>query len=267
MITSLANSEIKAARLLLEKSRARRKEGRFVIEGIRIFEEVPENRIVKVLVSEECIGKLQSGNVDRGASVLEKLKRTGYEVVADDIFKKMSDTITPQGILTIVSIKENTGADMVKGDDTLIVILENLQDPGNLGTIVRTAEAAGVTGIIMSKDCVDIYNPKVVRSTMGGIFRVPFMYTEDLHSTMKDLQSKNVTLYAADLFGSEVYDSFAYKKATAFLIGNEGNGLLRETAEASDKRVFLPMEGKVESLNASVAASVLMYEAYRQRRK
>ena len=146
------------------------------------------------------------------------------------------------------------------------MVLENLQDPGNLGTIVRTGEAAGVTGILMSRETVDIYNPKVIRSTMGSVFRVPFLYADDLFGALRDLQKKGVRFYAAHLEGASVYDEEDYQAPCGFLIGNEGSGLSCEITALADARIRIPMEGEVESLNAAVAASVLLFETARQRR-
>ena len=144
--------------------------------------------------------------------------------------------------------------------------MDNLKDPGNLGTIFRTAEAAGVTGIILSSDCVDIYNPKVVRSTMGAVLRMPFLYVEDLPGAIGELKKEGLLVYAAHLAGERAYDE-DYTTGCAFLIGNEGNGLRDEVAACADRRILIPMCGRAESLNAAVAAAVLMFEAGRQRRK
>ena len=146
------------------------------------------------------------------------------------------------------------------------MVLENLQDPGNLGTILRTGEGAGVTGILMSSGCVDLYNPKVIRSTMGSIYRMPFCYTDDLKQSLAELKAAGVTLYAAHLRGTGTYDGQSYRTPTGFLIGNESRGLTGETAELADVYIKIPMCGQVESLNAAVASAVLMYEANRQRR-
>ena len=151
------------------------------------------------------------------------------------------------------------------GKPALLLVLENLQDPGNLGTIVRTAEAAGATGILMSRGCADITNPKVTRSTMGSLFRVPFAYTDDLGADLQEMKKKGVRLYAAHLQGSVGLYEEQYTGPTAFLIGNESRGLTDETAGLADRAVRIPMGGQVESLNAAVASSILMYEACRQR--
>ena len=148
----------------------------------------------------------------------------------------------------------------------MLLVLENLQDPGNLGTMMRTAEGAGVTGVLLSRGCVDIYNPKTIRSTMGSIYRVPFLYTDDLLGDMDRLHEKGIVTYAAHLKGKGFYDEESYKGPTAFLIGNEGNGLTDELSEKAKQYIKIPMEGQLESLNAAVAAAILMYEASRQRR-
>lgn len=147
------------------------------------------------------------------------------------------------------------------------MLLENLQDPGNLGTIVRAGEGAGITGVIMSRDTVDIYNPKVIRSTMGSLFRIPFLYAENLGETVRFLKKNHVKILAAHLEGAVVYDEEDCTGALGFLIGNEGNGLSEEIGALADARIKIPMAGQVESLNAAVAASVLMFETARQRRK
>ena len=157
--------------------------------------------------------------------------------------------------------------DILKRENPLLLLLEDIQDPGNLGTMVRTAEAAGIDGIIMSKNTVDIYNPKTIRSTMGSIFRMPFYYTKNLPETMETLQKKGIKIYAAHLKGEFSYDKADYKEASAFLIGNEGNGLKKATADLADCYMRIPMAGQVESLNAAVASVILMYEAARQRRE
>ena len=147
-----------------------------------------------------------------------------------------------------------------------LLILDGLQDPGNLGTLVRAGEGAGISGIIMSENTVDIYNPKVIRSTMGSIFRVPFIYVKDLKEVIDKLNSKGISVYASSLEGAIEYDRPDYKKDTAFIIGNEAAGISKEILEMADKKIKIPMLGEVESLNAAVAGSILMYEAVRQRR-
>ena len=257
MITSTANAQVKALSKLIKNARARRQQQLYVVEGIRMFRETPKERIGKVYVSESFAKDPAHEGVFEG---------TDWEMLSDSVFAAVSDTKTPQGVLCLVKMKENRLEDMLEDTDGVWLVLENVQDPGNLGTIFRTAEAAGATGIVLSKDCVDLYNPKVIRSTMGAIFRIPFIYTDDLKGTIDELKREGITVYAAHLKGENSYDMEDYKTACAFLIGNEGNGLTEETAACADRKILIPMEGGAESLNAAVASAVLMFEAGRQRR-
>ena len=228
-----------------------------------MFAEAPEDRIHEVYVAQRAEAGLRN-------AYREKLDKLSVEIVADDVFDKMCDTKTPQGILCLVKQFhygiEDLLATSKNKEHTLFILLEDLQDPGNLGTIFRTGEGCGVDGIIMSNRTVDVYNPKVIRSTMGSVYRVPFLYTDDLCGTIYTLQENGISVYAAHLDGTKYYDEYDYRGGTAFLIGNEGNGLRQETTECADRLLRIPMEGEVESLNAAVASSVLLYEAYRQRR-
>ncbi|MBQ6968283.1 MAG: RNA methyltransferase [Lachnospiraceae bacterium] len=244
MITSYTNPKLKNIRELMNRSRARKKAGAFVTEGIRMFNEIPEELIEEVYVSE---------------SFHEKNPGISGETVSEPVFRKLSDTQNPQGILCVVKQPEFDPEACLSREQGLYLILERIQDPGNLGTIVRTAEAAGVSCIIMDRDTTDLYAPKVIRSTMGSVFRVPCFYTEDLSGTIAEMKAKGIVLYAADLKGSVFYNEVKYPGKTAFMIGNEGNGLKPETAEKADERIKIPMKGKTESLNAAVAAALLMY--------
>lgn len=180
--------------------------------------------------------------------------------VPRELMEHMSDTKNSQGILAVVRQKKYTE---LPGD--FFLILDTLQDPGNMGTIFRTAEAAGVDGILMNRDCVDVYSPKVVRATMGAMFRMPFMVSDDLPAEIQRMKSEGVQVYAAHLRGTKNHWDFDYRQPTAFMIGNEGNGLQDAIADLADTYLRIPMMGHTESLNAGVAASVLMYEALRQR--
>ena len=266
MITSTANTQVKELVKLMKKSRARDEAQVFLIEGPRMAGELADDpdwsrKIEKIYLSESY--------AERNGQEKEKLERTApVEILADPVFTHVSGTKTPQGILAVVERRDYDMSDILGADpaNALVLVLDNLQDPGNLGTIFRTAEAAGVTGIILSRDCVDIYNPKVVRSTMGAVLRMPFLYVDDLPGTIGELKAAGIKVYAAHLKGKRAYDQEDYKTGCAFLIGNEGNGLRDEVAECADHFVLIPMQGKAESLNAAVAASVLMFEVSRQRR-
>ena len=259
MITSTANQQVKHLIQLQNKAKLRDEEGVFVLEGRKVFDELRKYRpqfLVMTYLSESFYKQITENEP-------EYLDGIPYEILADNVFKEAAETVTPQGILAIVKQPKYELEELLCGGDTesslRFIFLENLRDPGNLGTILRTAEGAGMTGVILSKGSVDIFNPKVIRSTMGSIFRVPFLYVEDTLATMQQLQRHGVKLYAAYLSGSEEYDKISYANRSAIMIGNEANGLLSETAEAADVRVRIPMAGELESLNAAVAAAILMY--------
>ena len=258
MITATSNKRIKQLVLLSEKARERKKEQVFLVEGGKMFEEADEAYIREVYVSESYLEK---------NGISDKLQRVGFETVSDEVFKKISDTKAPQGILCVMKQYAYSFEKLLEKENPVFVLLEDIQDPGNLGTILRTGEGAGIDGVIMTKDTVDIYNPKTIRATMGSIYRMPFLYVDSLSDAIKKIQGKGIAVYAAHLQGENYYDSFDFTKGTAFLIGNEGNGLKKETADMADSYLKIPMEGKVESLNAAIATSLLMYETYRQRRK
>lgn len=267
MISSLTNPRIKHLVELQTKSRTRNKEELFVIEGIKLFLEATENLINEVYIDEvtytkmeECSKDAPSTNLGEAFRKLLKLKKNGVftEIVTTDVFKKASDTQTPQGIIAVVKMLTYTSRDILGGN---ILVLEDIQDPGNLGTMIRTAEGAGVTGLLMSRGTVDIFNPKTIRSTMGSLFRVPFVYSDDLKASIDELKAAGVKVYAAHLKGKKFYDEIDYSGKSAFLIGNEGNGLSDEIADKADMYIKIPMEGKLESLNASIAAALLMYQA------
>lgn len=257
MITSLNNAQIKNIIQLNQKAKARREQGLFAAEGRKMFLEAPASLVSRVYVTE---------SLSADELFMEKVRAYPYEIVADPVFKQMSDTQTPQGVLTVLRKPSYTMEAILSGENPFVMILEDLQDPGNVGTIFRTAEGAGVQGIFLTKNSVDVTNPKVIRSTMGSIYRMPFHYIEDVVSLSQELNRKGIRSYAAHLKGKNTYDKECYQGGCAFLIGNEGNGLTDEAAEAADCLIRIPMEGQVESLNAAMAAGILMYEAARQRR-
>lgn len=263
MITSLHNKEIKETAALLARKKERDRRGLFVVEGPKMFGEAPMERIERVYLAQSAAAQMYEKYEDR-------LSGLSCETVSDEVFVKMSDTKTPQGILCLVRQQHYNIEEILrenKGKRMLFIILEDIQDPGNLGTIFRTAEAAGADGVIMSSWTADIYNPKTIRSTMGSVYRVPFFHVDQMEEAVRRLQKAGVAVYAAHLGGTAAYDACDYQKSTAFLIGNEAKGLREETAACADARITIPMAGKVESLNAAVASSILLFEAARQRRK
>jgi len=257
MITSNSNAQVKRLLQLQKKSKARNEEQVFLVEGLRMFLEVPAERVQKVYISETLYNKKKQ-DLD--------LEKFSVEILSDSVFGYVSDTKTPQGILCIVEQQKYDIEELLNIKNPHFMVLDNLQDPGNLGTIVRTAEGAGVDAVFLSKESVDIYNPKTIRSTMGSIYRIPVVYVEDLLELLNTFRQKGIKSYAAHLEGKKSYDQEDYRDGTAILIGNEGNGLRDEIADSADIWIRIPMQGKVESLNAAIAASVLMFEVYRQRR-
>ena len=243
MITSSGNKKIKDLAALIKKSNARKKHNAYIIEGIRMFKELKKDEILDVFASE-------SFEAENGEILSEIYPE--YETVSDRIFESVSDTKTPQGVMAVVKRKEYTLEKILEKRDTphSLLIFDSLQDPGNLGTLVRAGEGAGITGIIMNETTVDIYNPKVIRSTMGSVFRVPFIYVKDLKEVIQKLYSKNINIYASSLEGAI-----------------EAAGISKEVLDIVKDKVKIPMLGEVESLNAAVAGSILMYEAARQKRK
>ena len=256
MITSTANQQVKNLVQLKKKAKARREQGVFLVEGLKMFLEAPEDQVEQIYVSPSFLEKHE-----------ETVRGRKYEILGENVFEHVSDTQTPQGILCVVRQPVYSMEDLGGSGKPCVLVLEGIQDPGNLGTMFRSGEGAGITGIIMDKATVDIFNPKTIRSTMGSIYRVPFIQTENLREAVLALKETGTRVYAAHLMGTCSYDEGDYTSGCAFLIGNEGNGLTEETAALADVPVRIPMEGRLESLNAAVAASILMYEAHRQRRK
>ncbi len=249
MITSSGNQQIKRIIQLNKKAKTRYEQRVFVVEGMKMSMEAPRESIEAMYVSESFLD-------DEGKGA--RIQGYPYEVVSDSIFRTISDTQTPQGILCLVRMPEYHLEDLLGNcqpetggagrKNTHLLVLENIQDPGNLGTMIRAGEGAGVTGILMDRTTVDIFNPKTIRATMGSLYRVPFFIAQNLPETIQEL-----------------YCQPSYAGPAAFLIGNEGNGLSQEIAALADTLVHIPMEGSVESLNAAVAAALLMYEVKRQR--
>lgn len=260
MITSTANKRVRRLSQLVKKAKFRKEENVFITEGYRIFRETPKELIQEVYVTD----RFREAHAEELSD--NELRRASQYCLSEEVFSRVADTKTPQGILCVVKRLQKNTEELLR-ENGLWLLLEDIQDPGNLGTIVRTAEGAGVSGIFLSPGCVDIFSPKVVRSTMGSIFRVPFAGDCDLAEVVSLLKENAVTVYAAGLNHACCYDEPDYCAGSAFLIGNEGNGLSVQMLNAADRIVRIPMQGQLESLNAAMAAGILIYEAARQRRK
>jgi RNA methyltransferase, TrmH family len=261
MITSNQNSLIKEVKSL--KLKKNREEKRlFFIEGERLVGEAVKEKveICRVFVSSSYIKDITTEKVLKS---IEKLEYQVYEI-SDKLFEEISDTESPQGILAVIKMKKYMLSDIFN-ERSFIIILDSIQDPGNMGTMIRTADASGATGIIYSKGCVDLYNPKVLRGTMGSVFHLPIIYCENLFETIKEIKQNNIKVYAAHLKAESNYFNVDMKNNVAIIIGNEANGISDDISTLSDILVKIPMLGKSESLNASIAASLIMYEVVRQR--
>ena len=256
-MTEITREEIRLIKQLQKSAKTRKEENSYVVEGLRSVSEIPKEDIRSVYVAK----KMDTEISDKDRTLIP----SGYTVVKDSILEEMADTKNPQGVLAVVSKHRYTAEDVLKkSEHPLLVLLENLQDPGNLGTILRTAEGAGVNGLLLCGDTVDIYNPKVVRASMGAIHRVPFLLFEETKDAISWVKERGILCYAAHLNGEDFYRE-DLTKGICFMIGNEGNGLTDETAKAADRKIKIPMKGQVESLNAAAATTILCYETLRQR--
>ena len=257
-ITSKENKIIKHIIKLKEK-KYRKEYNEYIIEGAKIVQEAIQEKakIKQIIISENAI------NTDLMQNHLkEELQKIDYIQVPSKIFKLISEVEKPQGILAIIE-KEKQEENIDVNQD-IILALDDLQDPGNLGTIIRTADSVGLKQILISKGTTEAYNPKVIRSTMGAIFRVKIIECENLKETLKRLQKNNFKIMVTDLnTDKSIYDIKLQKKV--IIIGNEANGVSEEIKNIADTRAIIPMFGKTEILNASIATGVILYEYVRQK--
>ena len=257
-ISSKDNSLIKHIKRLKEK-KYRDEYKEYIIEGLKLIDEaIKENvEISEIVVCEGC----------EKSEIIEshlKYEMAKYECiyVPQNIFKSLSDVENPQGILAVIKNK-NVGTKIDYSDD-IIVALDDVQDPGNLGTILRTVDSVGLKQILVSKGTVDSFNPKVVRSTMGATFRVKVIECENLKDTLKDVQKQGFKVMCTSLDAKNTIYKTDYNKKV-IVVGNEANGVSKEIQKLANEKVIIPMLGKTESLNVSVATGVILYEYVRQK--
>lgn len=248
MITSKTNELIKHIKSLhIKKERDENKE--FIVEGKKVVREAIEAnfKIVKIIVCEDLLK--------------EKYENKKFEVeyVDENIFKYISDTQTPQGILAVVKKPEYSEKCGEK-----IFALDNVQDPGNVGTIIRTLDSAGINTLLLSENCADEYNMKVIRSTMGAIFRVNIYRESNLKEKLKKLKDENYKIVVTDLDTDANLFEYTFPDKAIIVIGNESKGVSKEIKDIADVKIKIPMVGKTESLNAGVAASLIAYEILRK---
>ncbi len=264
-LTGSQNPVIKEVRSLRSKS-SRDEKGLYFIEGARFVEEAVKeylkgaSELKYIVVSDSFAAPADTAALtgpceERGLKVYE---------VPDSLFESISDTKNPQGILAVLGLHKKYLSDTAVSGG-LVVILDGISDPGNMGTIIRTADAAGCAGVIIPDGCVELYNPKVLRSTMGSVFHLPIWHCGSINEAMSYCREKGFTVYASHLEGAvSIYDT-DMSGNTALIIGSEAKGISDEALRFADVLVRIPMAGKAESLNASVAAGVMIYEAVRQR--
>lgn len=259
-ITSKTNPLIKEVRTLCRK-RDRWQKGLFIMEGIKLIDEAINNnvKIKNIFYSD----KLHS--TKDGVEFISKIADYRNLIyVPQNIMDQISNMENSQGIiatgyfnpLTVSTLNENSGR--------FLIFLDEVQDPGNMGTIIRSLDAFGGDGIILGNGCVDPFNEKVVRATMGSLFRVPLYFSDDGESDIQDLRKKGYRIYATSLKSSIPNYEASYDDKFVIIIGNEANGVSDALISISDESIIIPMDGNAESLNAGVAASIIMYEAMKQ---
>lgn len=243
-ITSLKNPKVAAWKALKDR-KGRRESGCFLVEGRKMVEEALASAfdVETVLVQE-------------GMELPDGLTMPVYELPAH-VLAAVCDTKTPQGIAAVVRMKEQSAL------GKHIVVLDGVQDPGNVGTIIRTADAAGLDGVLLSTQCADVFSPKVLRATMGSIFRMNLRTTDDLPGELTKLREKGYSILSSQLNGTPFYEREKVAEQFALIIGNEGNGVSEQVQQTATHRVRLPMRGGAESLNAAIAAAIMMYELMR----
>lgn len=259
-ITSASNALYKDIKNLKQK-KFRDENREYLIEGIRFVEEgIKAGAAVKSFLVSEKLTKLKGG-----AELLASINTSGIDVyeLSDHLLDGISDTENSQGVAAVLYMEEQNLSKIIESGKRFI-ILETIQDPGNMGTIIRTADAAGFDGVIALNGCVDIFNPKVLRATMGSVFHIPVAIHGDMTQTIELIRNKGLKTFAAHLDGSKNIYEADMSDGGVILIGNEANGLSDELSELADELVKIPMPGKAESLNASIASALIMYEMVRQ---
>ena len=261
VISSKDNETIKHIKKLKDK-KYRDEYGEFIVEGFKMIEEAINEKvkIKTIIVCDDC-----RQNCSLPQNLMYEVAKYNCIYVTEKIFNTITNVVNHQGIMAIIDKKELENVE-VDYNESNYLILNDIQDPGNIGTILRTADSLNIKQIIVSNKTADVYNPKVVRSTMGAIFRVKVIMVDDLVKQIKLMQKQGIKVYSTDLNTEESIYTADYNKA-AIVIGNEANGVSKEVIEASDGRIKIPMLGKTESLNAAVATSIILYEVYRDKLK
>lgn len=258
-ITSRLNGRIKAAAALVTSAAARRREGLFVLEGARLCADAGETgvSIRQLFLTEEALGRYP----EEAAFLLEKAEAAF--LITEEISRRLGDTQTPQGIFCVCEVLDKPPSDDTIEKNGSYIAIENIQDPANLGAIARTAEALGVSGLLVSGGC-DVYSPKAQRAAMGALLRLPVLRADSMEGALRPCRALGMRIYAS----TPRADALPVAQAglgprTVCVVGNEGAGVTRETMALCDALVTIPMLGRAESLNASAAAAILMWEMMR----
>ncbi|GAA0775691.1 RNA methyltransferase [Clostridium subterminale] len=256
VIKSKDNNTLKEIKKLKEK-KYRVDNKKFIIEGFRFLEEGFKSDFIidKLFIKESSIDKFN----EKFSFCISKYDEKLF-IINDNLFKSISGTENSQGVLAVLNMKEETFI----AKEGLYILVDKVQDPGNLGTIIRTAHSAGCKGVILSKDTVDLYNEKTLRSTMGSIFNIPIIHDEDLYFTKK-LIDKGYNLVCSSLQTDKNFFEVNLVDNAIIAVGNEGNGISDEVMNLATCKVKIPMLGNTESLNVAIAASIMIYEGVRQK--
>ncbi len=257
-ITSKENEFVKHVKKLKDK-KYRDMSNEYVIEGMKLIAEAIQEKapIKQIILCDDC-----EKNAMIPKDLMYEIAKHECIYVTEKLFKYLSEVQTPQGILAI--IEKNKKDKEIDYMQDIIVALDDVQDPGNLGTILRTVDSVGLTQLLVSKGTADAYNPKVVRSTMGAIFRVKIIEWENLKQTLKEIKKHKFKVVVSSLQAQDTIYDIKYNKKVV-IIGNEANGVEQEIQALADEKVKIPMLGKTESLNASVATGIILYEYVRQK--
>jgi TrmH family RNA methyltransferase len=258
IIASAANEKLKFAR----RVRDGREDAWIFVEGERLVEECLQSGLGLQG------GFYSPGLSDRGRAILEELaaRQCPLYQITDPLMADLADTVHPQGIVVLAGRPVVTLQEAIAGAQPLIVCLDAIQDPGNLGSMLRTAEAAGATGVIALKGCAAAFSPKVLRSAMGSAFRLPVAVDVTIEDFLAVLARFGIRIIATAATGEIAYDAYDWRQPTALLLGNEARGVRAELLERCDARLRIPLRPPVESLNVAAAAAVLLFEAERKRR-
>ena len=258
IITSKDNNKIKDLVRLRDDSKFRNDKSLFYVEGERIIKDIPLNLIYSLYIREENINDYQY--------IIDKIDNEKVHLIKNDVFDKIKDTVNSQGIIAVVKYNYlNSLNNLNLSNIKSILLLDNINDPGNLGTILRTAEATKIDLVIVSQDSCNIYNTKVIRSCMSSIFRLKILVSNDIISDINILRNNNFIIYTTivDNNYTKFYD-VDFKNKFVVIFGNEANGIKEDIKKISDKKIYIPMCGQIESLNVSISMSIIFYEVMKQ---